>query len=275
VSVDLEQGFSLALGGGGARGWAHIGVARALEAAALTPSAVVGTSMGAVVGAGIALGYPAARMEAVARRTPVYRLIGRRSRYALFDSRPVLERMGAELGNPRLEDLPIPMAITAFDLVTGETHAIRSGDLVEALVRSIAVPLFFAPTHEGEAVWCDAGPWEAVPVSVARALWPDLAVVGVRVDAPKPSILGSPLGSRLLRAFAGRLGPASDALTARRYLSLLASRWADPVHEEPADLLIAPRLGFTSAWQFNRIGPMVERGERDARTALREVSVHG
>ncbi len=275
MSVDLERGFSLALGGGGARGWAHIGVARALEAASLTPSAVVGTSMGAVVGAGIALGYPAERMEAVARRTPVYRLIGRRSRYALFDSRPVLERMGHELGNPRIEDLPVPMAVTAYDLVTGETHAIRSGDLVEALVRSIAVPLFFAPTHEGDAVWCDAGPWEAVPVSVARALWPDLAVVGVRVDAPKPSILGSPLGSRLLRAFAGRLGPASEALTARRYLSLLASRWADPVHEEPADLLISPRLGFTSAWQFSRIGPMVERGERDARMALREVSVHG
>lgn len=275
MTVDLERGFTLALGGGGARGWAHIGVARALEAASLAPHAIVGTSMGAIVGAGISLGYPAARMEAMARRTPVYRLIGRRSRYALFDSRPVLERMCADLGNPRLEDLPIPMAITAYDLVTGTTTAIRDGALLEALTRSIAVPLFFAPTHDGDAVWCDAGPWEAVPVSVARALWPELPVVGVRVDAPKPSILGSPLGARFLRAVAGRLGGAGEALTARRYLSLLAARWAEPVHEEPADLLISPRLGLTTAWQFSRIGPMVERGERDARLALREASVHG
>ena len=275
MTVDLERGFTLALGGGGARGWAHIGVARALEAASLAPHAIVGTSMGAIVGAGISLGYPAERMEAMARRTPVYRLIGRRSRYALFDSRPVLERMCHDLGNPRLEDLPIPMAITAYDLVTGTTTAIRDGDLLGALTRSIAVPLFFAPTHDGDAVWCDAGPWEAVPVSVARALWPELPVVGVRVDAPKPSILGSPLGARFLRAVAGRLGSAGEALTARRYLSLLAARWADPVHEEPADLLISPRLGLTTAWQFSRIGPMVERGERDATLALREASVHG
>lgn len=275
MTVELARGFTLALGGGGARGWAHIGVARALEEASLAPRAIVGTSMGAVIGAGIAAGYPAAYMEAVARRVPVYRLIGRRSRYALFDSRPVLEVMGRELGNPRIEELGIPMAITAYDLVTGQTTAIREGNLVEALTRSIAVPLFFAPTHDGEAVWCDAGPWEAVPVSVARGLWPALPVVGVRVDAPKPSLLGSPLGSRFLRLVAGRLGEAGDALTARRYLALLAARWADPVHEEAADLLIAPRLGLTTAWQFGRIGPMVERGARDTRLALAEASVGG
>ena len=275
MTVDLERGFTLALGGGGARGWAHIGVARAIEEARLSPRAVVGTSMGAIIGAGIAAGYPADRMEAMARRTNVYRHIRRRSRYALFDSRPVLEAMGRELGNPRIEALPVPLAITAYDLVTGTTTAIREGDLVNALARSIAVPLFFSPTDDGAAVWCDAGLWEAVPVSIARALWPELPVVGVRVDAPKPALLGSPLGARFLRTVAGRLGEAGDVLTARRYLALLAARWADPVHEEPADLLISPRLGLTPAWHFSRVGPMVARGERDARVALREASVLG
>ena len=275
MTIHLERGFTLALGGGGARGWAHIGVARAIEGASLSPSAIVGTSMGAIVGAGIAAGYPADRMEAMARRTNVYRHIRRRSRYALFNSRPVLEAMGRELGNPRIEELPIPFAVTAYDLVTGTTTAIRQGDLVAALTRSIAVPLFFSPTADGDAVWCDAGPWEAVPVSVARVLWPELPVVGVRVDAPKPALLGSPLGARFLRTVAARLGEAGNVLTARRYLALLAARWADPVHEEPADLLISPRLGMTPAWNFSRVGPMVERGERDARTALQALSVHG
>ncbi len=275
MTTRFREPFTLALGGGGARAWAHIGVARALESAELRPASIVGTSMGAVIGAGLAAGYPTARIEAVARSVPVYQLIGHRARYALFDSRPVLEVMGRELGNPRIEELGLPLAITTFDLVTGSTIAIRSGDLVDALARSIAVPLFFPPTHDGQGVWCDAGPWEAVPVSVARELWPGRPVIGVRVDAPKPSLLGSPLGSRLLRAVAGRLGEAGDTLTARRYLALLAARWADPVHEEPADLLIEPKLGFTSAWQFSRIGPMVAAGERDTHLALREASVHG
>lgn len=100
-------------------------------------------------------------------------------------------------------------------------------------------------------------------------------MIGVRVDRPKPAFLGSAIGGRLLRVVAAGLGQAGDVLTARRYLALLAARWADPVHEEPADLLIVPRLGLTTAWQFGRVGPMVERGQRDARLALREAAVRG
>ena len=68
MAPNLADGFTLALGGGGARGWAHIGVARALEAHGLHPSRVVGTSMGAIIGAGIASGRSAAVMEAAAKR---------------------------------------------------------------------------------------------------------------------------------------------------------------------------------------------------------------
>ena len=97
-----------------------------------------------------------------------------------------------------------------------------------------------------------------------------------RVDAPKSSACSAARSARASSGrVAGRLGETGDTLTARRYLALLAARWADPVHEEPADLLIEPRLGFTSAWQFSRIGPMVAAGERDAQLALREASVHG
>ena len=62
--------------------------------------------------------------------------------------------------------------------------------------------------------------------------------------------------------------------TARRYLALLTNRWADPVVREPPDLLIAPRLGWMNALQFDRIGRAVAIGERDARLALDEASAH-
>ncbi len=266
--------FTLALGGGGGRGWAHIGVARALEQAGLRPGLVVGTSMGAIIGAGLAAGVSASEMERHARGTDVSRLVGRRAHRALFDPRPVLRRMADTLGNPRIEDLPTPLAITAFDLIAGHPKAITSGPLYDALERSIAVPLFFPPCRDADGIWCDAGPWEAVPVSLARELSGD-PVIGVWVDVPKPRLLTArPVAAMLLRA-AARLGPAAvgQRLTARRYLALLAERWADPVHEEPPDLLIRPRLGLTPAWNFARVGPMVARGHRDALIALREAGL--
>ncbi|MEO6295449.1 MAG: patatin-like phospholipase family protein [Candidatus Limnocylindria bacterium] len=266
----FANGFTLALGGGGARGWAHIGVARALEAHGLRPRRIVGTSMGAIIAAGMAAGHSAAQMEAAARRVSVYRLVGRRGRLALFDPRPLLERMAADLGDPRIEELPTPLGIAVFDLVAGRPHLVTEGWLVDALEKSIAVPLFFPPRRDRQGVWCDPGPWEGIPVSPARAWAPELPVIGVLADIPKPAFLSSRIGAGVLRAASARLGAGSpdERLTARRYLGLLTARWADPVVVEPPDLLIAPRLGRMNALQFGRIGPAVAIGERDARLAL-------
>jgi NTE family protein len=270
VSAELGAGFALALGGGGARGWAHVGVARALAQAELRPSAIVGTSMGAVIGAALAAGHTPDQIVSRAAGYPIYRLVRRPGRFALFDPRPLIERMARDLGDPRIEELPTPLGISTYDLVTGTPSLITHGPLATALERSIAVPLFFPPRPDGDGVWTDAGPWESMPVSLARAWNPHLPVIGVHVDAPKPPFLASRIGAAMLRQTALRLGVGAPGapLTARRYLALLASRWADPVVWNEPDLLIAPRLGYTTALQFSRILPMVERGERDARDAL-------
>ncbi|HYM52758.1 MAG TPA: patatin-like phospholipase family protein, partial [Candidatus Dormibacteraeota bacterium] len=162
TSPRIGPGYTLALGGGGGRGWAHIGVARALEEAGLRPGRIVGTSMGAIIGAGLAAGWTPASMQRLASRTAVYRLVGRGARFALFDPRPLLEQLANALGDPQIEDLPTPLAISAYDLVAGRPTAITSGRLVDAIERSMAVPFFFPPLPAADAVWCDAGPWEAV-----------------------------------------------------------------------------------------------------------------
>ncbi len=265
----MRSGFTLALGGGGGRGWAHIGVARALDEAGLRPGLIVGTSMGAIVGAGMSTGVTPREMERLAGEISVYRAVGRHARFALFDPRPLLERLLPVIGDPLIEELPLPLAVATFDLVAGRPSAITSGRLLEALERSIAVPIFFPPTAADGGVWCDAGPWEAVPVSLARGL-SDAPVIGVWVDASKPGVLAAPPVAAFLRRVGGRLGTddAADRLTARRYLALLATRWADPVHAEAPDLLIRPRLGLTPAWRFARAGRLVGLGYRDARAAL-------
>lgn len=267
--VTISNGFTLALGGGGARGWAHIGVARALDRLGLRPARIVGTSMGAIIGAGMAAGRTPDQMEEAAKRTRVFRLM-RRGRLALFDARPLLERTAAELGDPRIEDLAIPLGITTYDLVAGNPRLLTSGSLVDALERSIAVPFFLPPHRDAEGVWCDAGPWEGVPVTLSRAWDPSLPVVGVLADIPKPAFLASRVGAAVLRGASARLTgtSTSDRLTARRYVSLITARWADPVVAEPPDVLIAPRLGRMNALQFGRIGPAIAIGERDTLEVL-------
>lgn len=265
----LESGFTLALGGGGGRGWAHIGVAQALDEAGLRPGLVVGTSIGAIVGAGIATGLAPREMERLAGEFSVSRSVRRGGRLALFDPRPLLEGLRPIVGDPLIEELPLPLAVSAYDLVAGRPTAITSGRLLDALERSIAVPIVFPPTAIEGGVWCDAGPWESVPVSLARSL-SSAPVIGVWIDIPKPGLLASPPVASLLRRLGGRLGTGipSDELTARRYAALLATRWADPVHVEEADLMIRPRLGLNSGLQFGRVTRMVELGYRDGRAAL-------
>jgi predicted acylesterase/phospholipase RssA len=272
IDARFGDGFTLALGGGGARGWAHLGVARALTAHGLQPSRIVGTSMGAIVGAGLAAGRSPDEIAAAARQTPLFRNV-RRGRLALFDPQPVLERIAVDLGDPRIEELPLPLGITTYDLVTGRPRLLTSGRLIDALARSIAVPLFFSPRRDAEGVWCDAGPWEGVPVSLARTWAPDVPVIGVLADIPKLGIFASPFSAALLRAASARLGvgTAADRLTARRYLALLAARWADPVVDHAPDLLIAPRLGWMSALQYGRIAEATAIGERDAGIALEAI----
>ncbi len=276
MTMNLASGrFTLALGGGGARGYAHIGVARALEEHALHPARIVGTSMGAVVGAGLAAGRTSAEMLEAARRMSVYRLVRRRARLALFDPRPLVARLSEELGDPLIEDLSIPLGITVFDLVTGKPSLLTSGRLADALQASIAVPLFFPPRADADGIWSDAGPWEGIPVSLARSWAPDDPVVGVFVDVPKPGFLAGPVGGPLLRAVSRRLGVDATAkpLTARRYLGLLTARWAEPVVKEPPDLLIAPRLGRMNALQFGHVDRAVAIGDRDARLALATIDI--
>jgi NTE family protein len=230
--------------------------------------------MGAIIGAALAAGRTPDEIEEGGRRTSFYRHV-RRGRLALFDPRPLLERLAGDLGDPRIEDLPTPLGITAYDLVSGRPRLITSGRLVDALEMSIAVPFFFPPRRDPDGIWCDAGPWEGVPVSLARAWAPDEPVIGVLADIPKPGFLASRVGAAVLRATSTRLGTgtATQRLTARRYLGLLAARWAEPVVVEPPDLLIAPRLGLTNALQFGRIGPCAAIGERDARLALAAIGL--
>jgi NTE family protein len=265
----LASGFSLALGGGGARGFAHLGVAEALAERGLVPGRILGTSMGSVIGAGLAAGLTAARMVELASRFDPWRMARRPARLGIFDHRPLMEQVVAEVGHPRIEDLPIPFGAATYDLVSGRHELITSGPVSEALIRSCALSVVFAPVSQGDAIWADAGVWEPVPISLARLLSSD-PVVGVQVIAPKPGWFASAPIAWSLRAGARMLGTGArgERLGARRYTALLAARITDPVVDARADLLIVPNLRGVSWVRFGDVETPRRRGYQAAQRAL-------
>jgi NTE family protein len=265
----LASGFSLALGGGGARGFAHLGVAEALAERGLVPGRILGTSMGSVIGAGLAAGLTPARMVELASRFDPWRMARRPARLGIFDHRPLMERVVAEVGHPRIEDLPIPFGAATYDLVSGRHELITSGPVSEALIRSCALSVVFAPVAQGDAIWADAGVWEPVPISLARLLSSD-PVVGVQVIAPKPGWFASAPIAWSLRAGARMLGTGArgERLGARRYTALLAARITDPVVDARADLLIVPNLRGVSWVRFGDVETPRRRGYQAAQRAL-------
>jgi NTE family protein len=268
------DGFTLALGGGGARGYAHIGVAAALAERDLAPARIIGTSMGSVVGAGLAAGLSAEQMTAMAARIDPWRMARRPARLAMFDHRPLMELIVAEVGNPRIEDLPTPYAAATYDLAAGRHELITSGPVADALARSCAISVIFPPIVEGDAVWVDAGVWEPVPISLARRWAPDATVLGVQVISPKPAWFATPPLAWSLRAGArlfGGTAPDGPRLTARRYTALLADRITNPIEDARADLLIEPDLGHFSWIRFGVVDEPLRRGYEAARAALASV----
>lgn len=164
----------LALGSGGARGWAHLGVLQALREKGIAVECVAGTSMGAVVGA-----FLAARREEVLRELaqdldwkrlrPFFWEVTL-SRSGLTDGRRLLEEFRKMLGLREFRELDLPFRAVATDLDTGGEVVLSSGNLLQAVRASISIPGLFSPVRVGKRLLVDGGLVNPVPVSVARAM---------------------------------------------------------------------------------------------------------
>lgn len=171
--------IGLALGSGGARGYCHIGVLRALKERGIEPDVIAGCSMGALVGAVYASGGLDA-METWARgltRRKFLSLVDLRfTGGGLVEGREIMTLL-RRLGVPaRIEDLPLPFATIATDFETGTEVWMREGDLHAAVRSSVAMPGIITPlSHQGK--WLlDGGMVNPVPVSLARALGADVVI---------------------------------------------------------------------------------------------------
>jgi NTE family protein len=167
-------GLVLALGGGGARGLAHIGVLEVLAERGLPVRAVVGTSIGAEIGAFLAAGMSVARMREVATafdwKLTLQLFLPDLPGGGLVSGKRILAWLAAELGAQRIEELALPFAALATDLETGEEVVLDRGPVVEAVRASLSIPGTLAPLRVGERVLVDGGVVNQVPADVARRL---------------------------------------------------------------------------------------------------------
>ena len=161
--------IGLALSGGGAKGFAHLGVFKLLEESGLKPDIISGTSAGSLMGVLFADGYSADEIKNM--------FIGREfSEFAqlqipksgLFNYARFREFLKRHLRSKRIEDLPIPTVIVATDLDRGCSHEFRSGPIVEAVTASCCMPIVFSPVLINGVHYVDGGLFRNFPVSTIR-----------------------------------------------------------------------------------------------------------
>ena len=161
--------LGLALSGGGAKGFAHIGVFKLLEECGLKPDVIVGTSVGALMGALFADGYSADEIKELfsGREFSEFAQL-QLPKSGLFDSKRFRHFLRRHLRAKTFEELKTPLIVMATDLDNGESHEFRSGPIVEAVTASCSIPIIFSPVVINGVHYVDGGLFHNFPVSIIR-----------------------------------------------------------------------------------------------------------
>jgi NTE family protein len=278
-----KRRIGLVLGSGSARGWAHIGVIRALVEAGVQPDIVCGSSIGALVGAIYADGK-LDWLEGWVRALDwkgVMRLMDPGWRGGLLGGGRLVELMQTQFGERDFSQLAIPLGVVATDLVNGHEIWLREGSVAVAARASFATPGLFTPVWRDGTFLVDGGVVNPVPVSLARAMGAeivfavDLGSDYMRRRALQPDDSAAGNGTRnwmsrlLFRQNAEPAGAEESAIprspsmldVVTGALNIMQVRIArSRLAGEPADVLLAPRLGELGLLEYHRAAECIEEG---------------
>jgi NTE family protein len=291
--------IGLALGGGAARGFAHIGIVRTLVAHGIVPSVVVGTSIGAVVGGAYAAGH-LDTLEEWARRLQPRNILGyldiRLNGSGLIGGDKLASQLEAAIGPILIEDLPLKFATVATEVRTGHEIWLTHGRMVDAMRASYALPGIFAPVLVGDRWLVDGALVNPVPVSAARALGAEIVIAanlssdvfthsttiyshGPAADAPEAVIEPAPpkrgFGKlfsperTMKREFFGSSGRPGISTIMVDAFNIMQDRITRArLAGDPPDMLITPRVGQIGWFDFHRADDLIAFGTRAAERAI-------
>ncbi len=287
--------IGLALGGGAARGWAHIGVLRVLAEAGLKPDIIAGCSIGAVVGGCYAAGR-LDELEYFARALTRRRIMGLLDFHitgsGLIGGDRLRKLLNIDLGESRIETLPIRFATVATELNSGHEIWLTRGPLVEALGASYALPGVFDPVRIGGRWLMDGALVNPVPVTVARALGADLVicvnlngeirlrgtVIQSMTDESEThdAALDEPrsrgfFGASIRRPARPPAAPGIAAVMIDAFNITQDRISRSRLAGDPPDVMIAPKLQSVGLFEFHRAAECIDRGMDAARRALPDI----
>jgi len=294
--------IGLALGGGAARGFAHIGIVRTLIAHGIVPNVVVGTSIGAVVGGAYAAGH-LDTLEEWARSLRPRNILGyldiRLNGSGLIGGDKLAAQLEIAMGQALIEDLPLKFATVATEVRTGHEIWLTHGRVVDAMRASYALPGIFSPVLVGDRWLVDGALVNPVPVSAARALGAEIVIaanlssdvfthattiyshgasaaapeITVEVPAPKRGLGRLFSAERTVKreffGSGGRPGISSVMVDAFNIMQdrITRARLAG----DPPDLLISPRVGQIGWFDFHRADDLIAHGARAAERAIESI----
>jgi NTE family protein len=266
------RAVALVLSGGGARGFGHVGVIRALREAAIPIDMVCGTSIGAIVAAGVALGWSDAEFDrrmraAFVQSNPLndYTI----PLVALTRGRKVAARLEQHFGECRIEDLWLPYFCLASNLTTGAEFVFREGTLWRALRTSIAIPGLLPPTILGNEVLADGALLNNLPADVMATMARG-PIVGVDVTRYRTLTIDPARRRRLQRRLhSGYDGPgiASILISAANLSSDAQTR----LTRSHVDVLLEPPLATLDMRDWRAYDRAIEAGYRYAKQRLPEL----
>ncbi|RUU26430.1 patatin family protein [Mesorhizobium sp. M6A.T.Ce.TU.002.03.1.1] len=283
-----KTGISLALGGGCARGWAHIGVLRALDEAGIEVSMIAGTSIGALVG-GCYLAGKLDELEEFARSLTKRRIFGlldlnlRGS--GLFGGMKLDARLREHMAGIRFEDLPKPFVCVTSEIRTGHEIWLSGGSLITAMRASYALPGVFEPVTCNGRVLVDGALVNPVPVSVCRAYEQPLVVavnlhydlfgraavikhsageLVVEKDAPRPGLFDAAHQYQTRLGITGVMVEAFNIIQDRISRARLAG--------DPPDMSLQPKLSHIGLTEFHRADEAIRIGYQVTMAQISELT---
>ena len=291
--------IGLALGGGAARGFAHIGILKTLIAHGIVPNVVVGTSIGAVVGGAYAAGH-LDTLEEWARHLQPRSVLGyldiRLNGSGLIGGEKLATQLEAAIGQTLIEDLPLKFATVATEVRTGHEIWLTHGRMVEAMRASYALPGIFSPVLVGDRWLVDGALVNPVPVSAARALGAEIVIAAnvssdifthsttiyshgasaapMRIAVePVPPRRGlgkffSPERTVKREFFGGGGRPGISSVMVDAFNIMQDRITRARLAGDPPDLLITPRVGQIGWFDFHRADDLIGHGVRAAERAI-------
>lgn len=284
----MKRRIGLALGSGSARGWAHIGVIRALHEAGIVPDLVCGCSIGALVGAA----YADSDIDALERWVTRLRwqdvvgLLDPGFTGGLIKGDKLIAFFERHFVDKDFSALPLPFACVATELATGREVWLKEGSVAAAVRASIALPGLFAPVNLAGRLLVDGGLVNPVPVSLCRALGAEIVIavdlgsdiVGRSLKRNIAAKSGAGMGwtDALLKSLGLKRDEAVPSLAAvmATSINIMQVRIArSRLAGEPADALIAPRLAHLALMDFHRASDAIAEGAAAVKRMLPAIEI--